>query len=844
MKKEKNAYTPMMMQYLQIKEKNPDTLILFRLGDFYELFFEDARIASKELQLTLTGKNAGAEEKVPMCGVPYHAIKGYIAKLISKGYRVGIVEQLEDPATAKGIVERDVIQIITPGAFMDLSKDDNNYICAVDETDYCYVLAYADLSTGEIYTMNVEKDFSSLLSELDSLTTKEIVLHPNFPKDVASALYEKRHWMISYEEEDEITLEFEEILEEIKDLYQMKAIMRLIYYFKKTQKRKLDYLQKAHVVKTNQILQIDSFSQTNLELTRTIRSEEKYGSLFWLLDETKTAMGSRLLKNWICKPSSDIQEILRRQNMVESFLSHFMTRNDVRVLLDEIYDLERLIARISYGNANGRDLLQLKNSLKPIPELKTLLTSMQQPEIDELVSKMDAMEDVTQWIEDAISEEAPITIKEGGIFKKGYNADLDELLELSHGGKKWVAELEAKEKERTGIKTMRIGYNKVFGYYIEVSKGQVSQIKEEWGYERKQTTVNGERYITQELKEKEALILNADEKRMNLEYELFLQMRKRIQTKTSIIQKLANQIAQLDVLASLAEVANKYRFVRPTFNFERTIDIRQGRHPVIEKVMKNGSYVPNDVLLDSSTDILLITGPNMGGKSTYMRELAILVVLAQIGSYVPADSANLPIFDAIFTRIGASDDLVSGQSTFMVEMNETNNALRKATDRSLLIFDEIGRGTATFDGMALAQAIIEYITSRIHAKTMFSTHYHELTSLENDIPCLRNVQVCVSEKEEEVTFLYQVQPGAMNKSYGINVARLAHLPGELLDRAKEILLALENKEVHHVENCMTPRPVTEESWIREVKELDPLSMSPMDALNYLYALKKKISEER
>ena len=836
----KEKYSPMMMQYLKIKESNPDVLILFRLGDFYELFFDDAKIASKELQLALTGKNAGVEERVPMCGVPHHAIKSYIAKLINRGYRVGIVEQMEDPATAKGLVERDVVQIITPGAFMDVSNDDNNYTVAVDETDYCYILAYADLSTGEINVMNVEKDISSLISELDNILTHEIVVKSTFNKEAITTITSKRKILISYEDNDEITLEFEGVLQEVKDLYQMRAIMRLINYFRKTQKRSLDYLQVAHVIKTNKALQIDAYSRLNLELTRTIRSDEKYGSLYWLLDNTKTAMGGRLLKQWISKPSSDINEIIARQDMIQSFIDNFMIRNDVRVMLDEVYDLERLIARISFGNANGRDLLQLKSSLKPLPALKDALSKLNNAHIDDIVNKFSNFDDLVDLIEKAISEDAPITIKEGGIFKPGYSPELDEIIALSHGGKKWVAELEEKERERTGIKTLRIGYNRVFGYYIEVSKGQIDQIKDEWGYQRKQTTVNGERYITEELKEKEALILNADERRMRLEYDLFVDIRKKVQDKTQLIQRLANNLAVIDVIVSLAEVSSSNNFIRPKFNFERRINIIEGRHPVIEKVLKEKFYVANDVNLDSNTDVLLITGPNMGGKSTYMRELAIIVVMAQMGCFVPAKEADLMVFDQIFTRIGASDDLVSGQSTFMVEMNETNHALRHATENSLLIFDEIGRGTATFDGMALAQAIIEYITARIHAKTMFSTHYHELTELDKEIPSLKNVHVCVKENDDEITFLYKIKEGTMNKSYGINVARLAKLPNELLSRAKEILHELESKGVPSVGNVLIQNDPVEEEWIKEVKNLDPLSMSPLEALNYLYELKKKI----
>lgn len=836
----KPAYTPMMMQYLAIKEKHPDTLILFRLGDFYELFFEDAKTASQELQLALTGRNAGTETKVPMCGVPHHAIKNYIDKLVNRGYKVGIVEQLEDPALAKGIVSRDVIQIITPGALMDVKNDDNNYIVAVDQTDLCYVLGYADLSTGEIFIMNVEKDLSSLISELDNLLTREIIVKQDFDKKVLEEIILKRNVLVSIENDDNISLEQEEILENVKDLYQMRVIMRLINYFKRTQKRNLSYLQKAIVIKANKYLQIDAYSRLNLELIRTIRNEDKYGSLFWLLDETKTAMGARTLKKMIVKPSAELNEILLRQEMVTSLVNDFLERERLRKILSEIYDLERLIARISYGNANGRDMLQLKTSLHALPSLVKSLQKLNNRHFQDIIAKMPDLKEIVLHIERAISDDAPLTIKEGGIFKKGYSEELNKLIELSRGGKAWIAQLEAKEREKTGIKTLKIGYNRVFGYYIEVSKGQKGLIKDDFGYERKQTTVNGERYITQELKEQEALILNADERRMNLEYELFLELRKIVQEKTPHIQQVANQIAFIDAIISLAEVSSRYGYILPTFNEQRIIDVDEGRHPVIEKVMKQKTYVANDIKFFSDIDLLLITGPNMGGKSTYMREVALIVVLAQIGCYVPAKKANLMVFDQIFTRIGASDDLVSGQSTFMVEMNETNHALRHATENSLLIFDEIGRGTATFDGMALAQAIIEYITSHIHAKTLFSTHYHELTSLETKISSLQNVSVCVAEEDDKVTFLYKVANGAMNKSYGINVARLAHLPDVLLARAKEILVSLESKEIKKNHQVLQPRETHEESWIKEVKQLDPLSMTPLEALNYLYDLKKKM----
>ena len=834
--------SPMMRQYMEIKKNNPDIIIMFRLGDFYEMFFEDAINVSRELELTLTGKNAGLDERIPMCGIPYHAINVYLEKLVENGHKVGICEQLEDPKEAKGVVKRGLTKIVSKGTIMDdsLLENENNYIGGLIDFEHIYSLSYIDLSTGEVGVLNVEKNITSLINEIDGLSTREIVLKSDFDKKVMLQILEKRSILISREDDDSIAIEDEYVLAGVNDLFQMRCIARLINYLKRTQKRDIDYLQEAKVIRSNKILVIDSSSRYNLELTRTIRSEDKYGSLFWLLDSTKTAMGRRLLKTWITKPSSDLEEILRRQNIVTTFIVNFLSREDIKSLLDEVYDLERLIARICYGNANARDLLQLKNSLVVVPSLKEKLLSLNNGYIDEIVSQMDSLESVTNIIEHAIDEDAPITIKEGHIFKRGYNEELDEIIELTSGGKNWISELEAKERERTGIKTLKVGYNRNFGYYIEVSKGALDQVKDEYGYIRRQTTINGERFITPELKEKETFILSGDEKRMQLEYDLFVNLRDSIKTKTSIIQKLANQISLIDVLISLATISSTPGYVCPKFNDNRVIDIKDGKHPVIDKVMKNSSFVSNDILMDEKTDILLITGPNMGGKSTYMRQLSIIVILAQIGCYVPATYCELPIFDRIFTRIGASDDLVSGQSTFMVEMSETNNALMHATSKSLLIFDEIGRGTATYDGMALAQAIVEYIATRIGAKTMFSTHYHELTNLEKEISTLKNVQVCVSEKDGNITFLYKVIPGAMNKSYGINVAKLAHLPSDLLERANEILKSLNTNEVVISKTVITPKETNDEEWIQEMKDINPLSMSPLEALNFLYEIKKKI----
>ncbi len=837
-------YTPMMRQYLAIKEKHKDTLILFRLGDFYELFFEDAKIASRELQLALTGKSAGVEERVPMCGVPHHAINSYIDKLIAKGYKVGIVEQLEDPASAKGIVERDVIQIITPGCNIDIKEKDNNYVACVELNKDCYTFAYCDISTGDLFVENLEKNIGIVINELENLSIRELIVSTSFPSQDIMEIKKKRNILISYENNNEITIEHEYILNEIKSLFQQKCIVRLLNYLKNTQKRDLDYMKKARVLINNDNLTIDAFSRINLELIRTIRSEESYGTLFWFLDNTKTNMGSRLLKQWIVKPSCNINEIITRQNIVSSFIENFLLRDDIKQDLKEIYDIERLIAKVNFGSASGRDLLQLKKSLSIVPSLTSHLKALNCKEINSLKQIDYDFTSLVSLLEKAIDDDAPLTIKEGGIFKRGFNKDLDELLDIALDGKNFVSLLEAKEKERTGIKTLRIGYNRVFGYYIEVSKGAVSSIPDEWGYERKQTTVNSERFVSKELKEQENKILNAEEKRCSLEYELFLQIRKKVTEYTALIQDFASFVSYIDCLLSFAETSLNEHFIRPIFNEERNIKIINARHPVIEKVMGKGKYVANDIKMDKNTDILIITGPNMGGKSTYMRTFALITILCQIGCYVPADYCETMLFNSIFTRIGASDDLVSGQSTFMVEMAETNFALRHADQNSLLIFDEIGRGTATFDGMALAEAILEYIATQIGAKTLFSTHYHEITKIDEKIPTLKNIHVGVSENAGDVTFLYKVEDGAMNKSYGIHVASLASLPKSLLNRAKEILSSFEIENIDITKgNVMKKENETEKQWVQELKKLDPLSLSPLEALNYLFTLKQKMKEE-
>ena len=840
----KPPFSPMMMKYLEVKEQYKDTLLLYRLGDFYELFFDDAKIASRELELVLTGKDAGAKERVPMCGMPHHAVKGYIEKLIKKGYKVAIAEQLEDPATAKGLVKRGVIQVVTPGTMIDtgLEEKRNNYIAAIEDFTTFFVVSYADLSTGEVGVLNIEHDENSLTNELEALECKEVIVDPKFKLSYLDLMKAKHNITVSFQEETEITIEYESLLANTNDIRQEKAIVRLVDYLTRTQMRSLDYLQPAKVIKTKQYLQMDAFTRFNLELTRTIRSDDRFGSLLWILDKTKTAMGGRLLQRYIVRPLADQSEIERRLDNVEALANHYLERMEIINGLKEVYDLPRLIGRIGYGNANAKDLIQLSKSLKVVPSIKESIYKIGSPSLNSLADAMPNLSAINELIEASIVENPPFTIKEGGMIKQGYNADLDELNSLSRGGKEWISRLEAIERERTGIKGLKIGFNKVFGFYIEITNSYLPLVKDEFGYIRKQTLTNGERFITQELKEKEALVLGAEDKAIKLEYEIFVSIRDEIKKYTEQIQKLAEQLSIVDVLTSFAEVSIANDFVRPLFNDNHKMEINEGRHPVIEKVIGHNAYVPNNTYLDESKNLLLITGPNMGGKSTYMRQVTLIVIMAQIGCFVPAKYANLSVVDQIFTRIGASDDLVSGQSTFMVEMSEANNALKNATRNSLIIFDEIGRGTSTYDGMALAQAIIEYISLNIKAFTLFSTHYHELTALEGRLPGLYNISVGIHEENEKVTFLYKIIEGAANKSYGINVARLAHLPDDLLSRATQILETLEKNKATTgiVEYKVAEKKVEEPEYVKQIKNLDPLAMTPMEALNFLYELQKKL----
>ena len=837
-----NKVTPMMRQYIETKKQNKDIIVFYRLGDFYEMFFEDAITVSHELELTLTGKSAGLDERIPMCGVPYHSANIYIDKLVNKGYKVGICEQLEDPKTVKGIVKRGMVQIVSSGTLFNesLNEKENNYIGAIIDFNYGYAVCYSDITTGSIYTFLLEHNNTKLVSEIVSIGIKEVVVSESFNKDIYSLLKNNFKITVSLFDKKEDLIKYDYVCEDISDVRLVEVIKYLLSYIDRTQFRDLSHLQKAVLRETKNYLKMDIHTKRNLELTETLRLKQRNHSLIWLLDKTKTAMGSRLLKNFIENPLIDKKEIERRYNCIEKLLEEFILTSDLEKYLLEVYDLERLSGRIAFGSATARDMLQLKNSLKVLPYIKDILTKIN------FYKNIEILEDLYNLLEESIYENPPVTIKEGYIIKEGYNKELDELKELRKGGKDFIAKFENEEKERTGIKNLKVGYNKVFGYYIEISKGNISLIKDEYGYERKQTLSNCERYISPILKEKENLILNAEEKIIDLEYQLFCDIRDKVKNYIPKLQYISKVISEIDCLQSFANVSSNNNYVRPNLTNDRVIKIIDNRHPVVEQVIET-EYVPNDIIMDEKTNILLITGPNMAGKSTYMRQLAITVIMAQIGCFVPAKEATLPIFDAIFTRIGASDDLVSGESTFMVEMKEANNAISNATSNSLILFDELGRGTATFDGMALAQAIIEYIHDNIKCKTLFSTHYHELTDLENNLKNLKNIHVSAKEENENVTFLHKIKIGSIDKSYGIHVAKLANLPTDLINRASQILSVYEKKEQKRdiiiQESLPLDDLVKKESIIeKELKAINPLEMTPLEAINFLYQLKEKIKK--
>lgn len=833
----KQKYSPMMMQYLGIKEQNKDAIVMFRLGDFYEMFFDDAMIVSKELELALTGKNAGAKERVPMCGVPFHSASGYIQKLVDNGHKVAIVEQLTDPGK-KGIVERGVVQIVTPGTIFDesMTKNKNNYIACMMIFDFVYTLAFCDITTGEFQVVNIDKKDHLLNNQLASMEVKEIVVKSDCTYNFNDSI------MVSHYDNETFNEKYRDIFHNIKDLKEIKVSTLLLNYLIETQKRDLEHLQMIEEINNQDFMTMDLYTKKSLELTENSKDHEKYGSLFWLLDMTKSAMGARLLKNYIDRPLLKKEAIEERLDIVEIFTQQFIQRESIKEILKEIYDLERLSSRIAFGNINSRDLKWIASSLKVLPELKQQLYSFNEPLTDQLANQIIDLSHITKLIDDAIIDNPPLTIKEGNIIKDHFNEELDELRYLRDHGKQWLVDFEQKEREKTGIKNLKVGYNRVFGYYIEVTKGSLDLVKDEFEYTRKQSLSNAERFITPELKDMESKILSAQDKIQKLEYVLFTQVRNEIKKEVHLIQDVSKIIARVDVYQSLAMLASENSYVRPVFNDQKIMDIKEGRHGVIEKVMGHGKYVPNDVSIDENSPVVLITGPNMGGKSTYMRQVALIVIMAQIGSFVPAKYANLTIFDQIFTRIGASDDLISGQSTFMVEMLEANNALRFASEKSLILFDEIGRGTATFDGMAIAQAMIEYIASEIHCMTLFSTHYHELTFLEDKGLGIQNVHASARVDNDHLVFEYLIKKGRSNKSYGVNVAKLAKLPDEVINRAN---LVLETLEENNVEDRLIEEKqvqvIEKESEVEKyLKTIDPMALSPLDALSTLIELKKLV----
>ena len=836
---DRSKLSPMMAQYMEIKDNYEDTIIFFRLGDFYEMFFDDAILASRELELTLTGKQAGLDEKVPMCGIPHHAYASYVDQLIEKGYKVAICEQLEDPKLTKGMVKRDVIQVVTKGTRLDERVDSksNNYIANIYDFNYCYGISYTDISTGEFYALIVDKDFHSVIREAVRNGFREVIVNDNIDRNLVNTLRTNYNILVTITKTECDNDIYNYIYSDVEDERIITTIKHLLSYIIDTKKKELTHLQKVEIIHSSDHLIFDGNTKRNLELTETMRNRDRMYSLLWLLDKNKTAMGSRFLKYNIENPLTSKKELERRYDFVQKLSTEFILRDDLTKELSEVYDLERLAGRVSYGNLNAKDLLQLKTSLKHLPNIKSILKQL------DYDRELETLEEVYSLLENAINENAPFTVHEGNLIKKGYNEELDELREIRSGSKDFILTLEKEEKERTGIKNLKVGYNKVFGYYIEVSKGNIPLIKDEFGWNRKQTLANCERFTTPLLKEKENIILGAEEKIINLEYKLFMDVREVVKRYITNLQKISKIISEIDMLQAFSVVADHNKFTRPKLVDEKKIEFIGCRHPVVEAVMKD-KYIANDVLMDSNTDILLITGPNMAGKSTYMRQCAITIIMAQIGSFVPCKSCTMPIFDKIFTRIGASDDLVSGESTFMVEMKEAEYAIREATSDSLILFDELGRGTATYDGMALAQAILEYIHDEIKAKTMFSTHYHELTALDKDLERLKNVHVSAIEEDGKITFLHKVKQGAVDKSYGIHVASLAGLPSALIKRSEEILKVYEKKDTKEHRFTQTSLfdnlPVEEKISETEekIKGIDPLEMTPMEAINFLYELKQ------
>lgn len=856
---DQTIYTPMMQQYLEIKKDYTDFIVFFRLGDFYEMFFTDAIVASKELEIVLTGRDAGVEDRVPMCGVPHHAANIYIEKLIDKGYKVAIVEQVEDPHLAKGLVKRDVIRLITPGTIIEdgaIDEKSNNFIASISETKEQYLFAFSDLTTGENHIVTMPKDIELLMNEALNLNVKELVVASNFNQRLLREYLSVYPLTVSISDDTELPKYLSNLVADIYDKNLIQSFARLINYLLKTQRKELMHLQKVQVFESTRYLRIDNNSKKNLELTETYRTQSKKGTLFWLLDKCETAMGSRMLKQTILRPLTDKEKIQARFSLVEAFNDNFIVRQEIANQLKNVYDLERITGRISFGNANGKDLVNLSRSLKTVPEIRSRLVAVGNEFAHKLVDEIEDFSALVNLIESAIVENPPLSIMEGGIIRPGYSERLDEIKYNATHGKKWIEEFEESEREKTGIRKLRIGYNRVFGYYIEVTKSQIELVKPEFGYERKQTLAGAERYVTEELKEKEALILGSVESAIELEYELFVTIRDEAKGRTEDLQRLAKVLAEVDMLVAFSIVSMNNHYIKPEITDNKTIDIVLGRHPVVEQLLETGTFVENDLHMDEKTQILLITGPNMSGKSTYMRQLALIVIMMQMGCYVPARSAKLPLFDQIFTRIGASDDLSSGKSTFMIEMLEVNYALQNATVDSLILFDEIGRGTATYDGMALAQAIIEYSHHKIDCKILFSTHYHELTYLEDSLKALHNVHVMAKEEKGTIVFLHKVADGPTDRSYGIHVAKLAKLPALLTRRATAIL---EELEKNHGYNVIKPQTIdlfnyeqaalkeeNEKSQyhpiIEQIRALDINELTPLKAMNILAQVIEEIKK--
>lgn len=838
-------YTPMMQHYLKMKEENPDAILFYRLGDFYEMFFDDAKLVSQELDLVLTGRSAGVEEKVPMCGVPFHAANSYISRLVKKGYKVAICEQLEDPSNAKGLVDRGIVKIVTPGTYMDSTMDakTTNYMASCDISSFEITVVYCELSTGELKYQTLQRSLVALQKALLEQNVSELVCPMAMDKKWMSALEEMETILISKHKKSSVDSQDLPLLNGIESESLKEAFALLMAYLKDTQKQHIDHFLPIESMDKDRVLVMDYETKNHLELVSSQSTNAKAESLWSFMDKCQSAMGSRLLKRWIEYPLIDAKKIAKRQAAIKDLKENFMLRENLKEHLVYVYDMERLASRMAYGSASPRDVLQLVATLehaKPILDLAISLDSY--PEF----SQVPDCQELYNEIKNAIVENPPLTLKEGGVFNDGYNQELDEVRRIAKKGKDFILELEAKERERTGVKSLKVGYNRIFGYFIEVRNGNLSNIKDEFGYHAKQTLANATRFVTQELKEKEEQILHAQETKVKLEQSLFSDLLLRIKKDLFDLHACAQALSTIDVLVSLAILASEKGYVCPVFHPGYNVNVVEGKHPILDDRMKKKRYVSNDWKMSEDEHVQLITGPNMGGKSTYMRQNALLVVMAQMGSFIPAKTAELPIFDRIFTRIGASDDILTGKSTFMVEMMEANAALCYATKHSLILFDEIGRGTATYDGMALAQAMLEYIDEAIGAKTLFSTHYHELTDLEKEHPSMHNVHVDVREEKNEIEFRYRIIDGKADKSYGINVARLAHLPKVVLDRAAQLLTNFENQDndQNYQPSLFVMEQVQPEKskLLQQLQELDIDSMTPRDALDCLYEL-KKLSEK-